>query len=48
MVNNKSHPVAKAIIELSDVVRERVVELSIEEPSSNIGKVKAKKRWLSR
>lgn len=49
MVSNKTHPVAKAILDLSDAVRERIVELSIEEPVSNIGKSKVKtKKWLSR
>lgn len=49
MVSNKSHPVARAIVSLSEIIRERIVELSIQEPESNIGKGKPKlKKWLSR
>lgn len=49
MVSNKTHPVARAIYDLSEVVRERIVELSIEEPANNSGKSKVKtKKWLNR
>ena len=45
MINAKTQPVARAIFSLSEVVRQRIVELSTEDPNalSSKGKVKGKR-----